>query len=105
MVLPVVSLLFIEELLVSVSSFVVLCAVQWRGYSVSPGPFPVYVPSTICASQSSPRPVDQGMFSCFFAELRFPAECLTDEPADVQRIHCYYHFAGKWQDVLLHAAV
>ena len=52
MALPIVSLLCTEVSLVSVSSFVVLCAVRWRESSVSQSLFPVCVPDTVCALRS-----------------------------------------------------
>ena len=70
------SLLCTELSLVSVSSFVVLCAVRWRESSVSRGLFTVYVPGTVCAFRSSCRPVDRSKIF-FGAPCHITAECAT----------------------------
>ena len=49
-----------EVSLVSVSSFVVLCAVRWRESSVSRG-----LSDRVCAFRSSCRPPDRGKIFCF----------------------------------------
>ena len=82
MALPCVSLLAPKVSLVSVSFFVVFCAVRWRESSVSQGLSPVYVPDTVCAFRSSCHPVDRGEILCF---LQRP----ISQPSE--QLHSYLH--------------
>ena len=82
MALPTVSLLCTEGSLVSVSSSVVLCAMQWRESPVSQGPFPVYVPDTASTFRSSCRLVNRDTIFCF---LQSP---ISQFSVQLRTIHC-----------------